>query len=194
MEMSIIDMVHVFQRWQMPPFDYMRPPSRGPPYPQYGVPPPGPRAPGPYSHPQMTPPQPPQSPQSPGPSPSPNQTPKKNETKDEMEEEHWKEKRMQRTEEMSTAIQRARQRREDEEKKMENDRSSTAFSWTSVLSTASKVAQSITWLGSFSVRKTMWFFRPWNAGGLFASCHLRSMDHRILFVTLGKLKYTIIIK
>lgn len=113
-------------RWQMPPFDYMRPPSRGPPYPQYGVPPPGPRAPGPYSHPQMTPPQPPQSPQSPGPSPSPNQTPKKNETKDEMEEEHWKEKRMQRTEEMSTAIQRARQRREDEEKKMENDRKAAA--------------------------------------------------------------------
>lgn len=72
--------------------------------------------------------------------------------------------------------------------------SSTAFSWTSVLSTASKVAQSITWLGSFSVRKTMWFFRPWNAGGLFASCHLRSMDHRILFVTLGKLKYTLITK
>lgn len=113
-------------RWQMPPFDYMRPPSRGPPYPQYGVPPPGPRPPGPYSHPQMTPPQPPQSPQSPGPSPSPNQTPKKNETKDEMEEEHWKEKRMQRTEEMSTAIQRARQRREDEEKKMENDRKAAA--------------------------------------------------------------------
>lgn len=43
-----------------------------------------------------------------------------------MEEEHWKEKRMQRTEEMSTAIQRARQRREDEEKKMENDRKAAA--------------------------------------------------------------------
>ncbi|XP_061164829.1 protein PRRC2C-like isoform X2 [Saccostrea echinata] len=113
-------------RWQMPPFDYMGPPPRGPPYPQYRVPPPGQRPPGPYPHPQMTPPHPPQSPQSPGPSPSPNQTPKKSETKDELEEELWKEKRLQRTEEMSTAIQRARQRREDEEKRMEVERKSAA--------------------------------------------------------------------
>ncbi|XP_078324244.1 uncharacterized protein LOC111125384 isoform X5 [Crassostrea virginica] len=125
-------------RWQMPPFDYIGPPPRGPPYPQYRVPPPNPRPPGPYHHPQMTPPQPPQSPQSPGPSPSPNQTPKKGETKDELEEEHWKEKRLQRTEEMSTAIQRARQRREDEEKKMENDRKAAAFEKLRMLDERSK--------------------------------------------------------
>ncbi|XP_048776168.2 protein PRRC2C-like isoform X5 [Ostrea edulis] len=113
-------------RWQIPPFDYMGPPPRGPHYPQYRVPPPGQRPPGPYPHPQMTPPQPPQSPQSPGPSLSPSQTPKKSEAKDELEEEQWKEKRMQRTEEMSTAIQRARQRREDEEKKIESERKAAA--------------------------------------------------------------------
>lgn len=68
-------------------------------------------------------------------------------------------------------------------------RSSTALSWTSVLSTASNVAQSITWFGFSLVRNTTWSFNPWKLGGFLASCHLRSMDHRISLETFGKLSH-----
>ncbi|XP_063423806.1 protein PRRC2C-like isoform X4 [Mytilus trossulus] len=93
-------------RWPMNPYDFMGPPPRGhPPYPPPYRMPPGP-------------------PNQPPPSMSPAVTPTKKPVED--DDEVWRQKRQQRKEEKSDAIERARLRREDEEKKIEQDRKAAA--------------------------------------------------------------------
>ncbi|KAJ8300218.1 hypothetical protein KUTeg_021737 [Tegillarca granosa] len=120
-------------RWQMPPYDFMGPPPRGYP-PPYRVPPPPNQRPPFVQQPPSQQPAPTtvsiaaqaQSPtQSSTPGPSPVPSPRKSDRSDD-DDEHWRQKRLQRNEEMSTAIERARQRREEEEKKMETERKAAA--------------------------------------------------------------------
>ncbi|KAL3872322.1 hypothetical protein ACJMK2_040253 [Sinanodonta woodiana] len=109
--------------WQMPPFDFMGP--RGP-YPPYRMAPPplqGQRLPfPPHSGPSPVPSpstSPSQGPPSSGPSPGPPVSPRKAGDDD---DDVWRQRRQERNQEVTSAIERARQRREEEEKRMEAER------------------------------------------------------------------------
>ncbi|KAL4218896.1 cell differentiation [Mactra antiquata] len=95
--------------WQIPPFDFRGPMGPYPPHYRMGIPPqPGQRPPFP-GHPP---------PQHGGTSPGK----KGGEDEDEM----WRQKRQERSQDLSSAIERARQRREEEEKKIEMERKKAA--------------------------------------------------------------------
>lgn len=98
--------------WQMPPFDFMGPRGPYPPHYRMGIPPQGPPQPG----------QRPPFPGHPPPQPGVTSPIKKGDDDDEM----WRQKRQERVQEYSTAIERARQRREEEEKKIEMERKKAA--------------------------------------------------------------------